>query len=65
MGTRHTNVTTQGQGREMDPTREMDRAAGQPDPGDREMAQGDQTKPAQPGGTRSLERDQQPLNQQR
>jgi hypothetical protein len=79
MGSKHTNATTQGQGREMDPTREMDRRsiyglADQPtdtgstgwnDRSEREMGPGDETRPAQPGGTRPLERDQAPANQKR
>jgi hypothetical protein len=31
----------------------------------RDMAQGDQTKPAQPSGTSPLDKDQQPVNQNR
>jgi hypothetical protein len=37
----------------------------QTDPAQREMRQGDRTDPAMPEGTKPLERDQRPINQQR
>ncbi len=37
----------------------------QPDPLQREMERGGQTKEQQPSGTMPLERDQRPINQQR
>ena len=37
----------------------------QTDPATREMRQGERTDPAMPSGTKPLERDQRPINQQR
>ena len=56
---------TQGQGswKQGDPTTMSEGAWN--DPAQREMQQGDRTDPAQPGGTSPLDKDQQPVNQNR
>ena len=54
-----------GQGQPMNSGQHDSGQADRNDPAQREMQQGDQTKPAQPSGTSPLDKDQEPVNQNR
>ena len=55
----------QGQGQPMSPGQNESDQSDWNDRAQRDMTQGDETKPAQPSGTSPLDKDQQPVNQNR